>query len=120
MSDLKRKRDLVHAAKSRAKRKALPFSLHVDDIQWPDRCPALGIVLDYGPKGRRGGELNSPSLDRLDPGLGYVPDNVRVVSRLANTIKSSAESWAIRKVADWLQEVEGIEPAWHETVNERT
>lgn len=120
MSDAKRKRDLVHAARSRAKRKALAFSLSVEDIHWPDRCPALGITLDYGPKGRRGGELNSPSLDRVDPDKGYVPENVRVVSRLANTIKSSAESWAIRKVADWLHALENPEITWHETGTERT
>lgn len=49
----------------------------------PARCPMLGIPLRLqGPR-----SANSPSLDRLDPALGYVPNNVRVISDHANRLK---------------------------------
>lgn len=116
----KRRTDMVIRAKERAARAGLPFDLHVDSLEWPDRCPALGILIDYGPRyGHKqargqGPEENSPSIDRIDPDLGYVLSNVQVVSMLANRIKSSAEAWAIRKVADWLHALEDHEKPWPE------
>ena len=118
--DRKRKSDLVSVARRRAAQKGLPFALTVDDLEWPDRCPVLDIVLDYGPKGRRGGEPNSPSIDRVDPCLGYVPENAVVMSKLANTIKSSAEAWAVRRVADWLASREEPDNTWQKTESRLT
>lgn len=98
-------RDLLSNARRRARRRGLDFALSHEEIEWPSRCPALGLLLDYGPKGEtgRGGIDRSPSLDRLDHKLGYVPGNVVVISFLANRIKNTGEASQIRAVADWLR-----------------
>ena len=42
-------------------------------------------------KGIKGGPThNSPSVDRIDPKKGYTPDNIRVISWRANSLKSDA------------------------------
>ena len=104
-SNRDRKLNLLRSAKERALKYGIPFELDEHGVEWNERCPVLGIELDYGPKGR-GGSENSPSIDRLDPDRGYVAGNVSVVSAVANRIKSNAEAATIRQVADWLESQE--------------
>lgn len=61
-----------------------------------DRCPLLGIELDYA--ATKSGR-NSPSVDRRDPALGYVPGNCWVISHLANRVKSDATVEEIEMLA---------------------
>jgi hypothetical protein len=77
-----RKRMLKDARK-RARQNGLEFSISITDIVVPETCPIFGIPLIVG-----GGD-NSPSLDRINPKLGYVPGNVKVVSLRANHIKNN-------------------------------
>lgn len=76
---------LFHAAKARAKRKGIRFSIKLEDIQIPAVCPLLGIPIRLG-----GPRRDSPSLDRINPKKGYVPGNIWVVSQRANKIKNDA------------------------------
>lgn len=78
---------LISKAKSRAKKKSLDFSITIEDIYIPTHCPLLEIEICYCNDGLK---ENSPSLDRIDPTMGYVPGNVWVVSHRANTMKSDA------------------------------
>jgi len=94
---------LVRQAKRRAARKELPFDLTADDIVVPDFCPALGIPL-YRAVGRKAQGPHSPTLDRIDPDLGYVRGNVRVISARANQIKSDATPSELLRVACFVQE----------------
>src|SRR5208337_4667948 len=74
-----------------AKRRGLTFSLTIADISpLPVTCPVFGTMLDYSFD--KGGVAldNSPSIDRFDSTLGYVPGNVRVISTAANRIKNNA------------------------------
>jgi len=50
-----------------------------------NKCPILGTTFTIG--GNRG---TSPSLDRIDPNKGYTPDNIQIISNLANTMKCNA------------------------------
>lgn len=86
------KKVLVLAARSRAKRNGLPFDITVESLKWPERCPILGIVLDYTrtPTGSRRLRSNFPTLDRRRNDLGYVVGNVFVISHRANRLKSDA------------------------------
>lgn len=78
-------------AKRRARISNVPFYIEKSDIVIPERCPALGIELRHDYDGQKGSRIpNSPSLDRIIPELGYVKDNIIVVSRLANMIKNNA------------------------------
>lgn len=92
-------RKQLHGIKTRAKSKGIPFSLTVDNVpEIPEFCPALGIPLS-----RDGGKAseNLPELDRLIPELGYVPGNVRWLSKKANTIKNNASYEELLRVAEW-------------------
>lgn len=92
---------LFHAAKHRARRRGLPFELSLVDIVVPEVCPVLGLRLAVSDAEKRGASDHSPSLDRVDNRLGYVPGNVIVVSWRANNLKSDATPAELRAVADF-------------------
>lgn len=77
--------------KSRLKHKGTKteFSIKSTDLEKPTYCPLLGIKLDYEiGKGRK--NWNAVSIDRIDNNKGYIPGNVWVISKLANTMKNCA------------------------------
>ena len=86
---------MVERARSRARRRGIHFELAVADIEMPSRCPVLGIPLRL--QGVRSAQ--SPSLDRLDPGRGYVRGNVRVISDRANRLKGDRSLHQVRELA---------------------
>ena len=69
---------LLLSAKHRAAATGREFDLVIEDITIPDICPALGTP------------MKSPSIDRKDNNKGYTKDNIMVISRRANVIKSDA------------------------------
>lgn len=69
----------------------------------PLHCPVLGLPL-YRNSGGSAQGPNSPSLDRIDPALGYVKGNVKVISSRANSIKSNATPEELLRVAAYYQE----------------
>jgi hypothetical protein len=96
-------RMLLEAAKTRAKLRGIPFNLTLKDIVIPETCPVFGIPLTrHIGKGRMGGREDSPSLDRIDNTKGYTRDNVQVISRLANAMKSSANRQQLIAFAHWV------------------
>jgi hypothetical protein len=89
--------ETYRSARSRAKRWGLPFDNQVPKLELPDVCPVLGIAIIYHAQlGRM--SANSPSLDRIDPALGYVASNLRVISNRANTLKNNASLDEMRLV----------------------
>jgi hypothetical protein len=75
------------AAKKRAKKFGLEFSIKLEDIVIPEYCPLLGIKLKPHDGMHNPG---SPSVDRFRSEGGYTPDNVWVISHRANWIKNNA------------------------------
>jgi len=94
-----------YSAKKRAKRRDVPFSITPLDIAIPARCPVLGVKLaiGHGADGK-GPSSCSPTLDCIDPSLGYVPGNIAVISWRANRLKSDATLAELRRLADWVEE----------------
>jgi hypothetical protein len=81
---------MLYSARDRAKENSLEFNITIEDIVIPDKCPLLGIVLEsHIGTGAKCGHLNSPTLDRKDPTIGYVKGNVWVISKMANQAKNS-------------------------------
>ena len=93
---------LLNAAKHRAMTRGLPFSIIAADVPVPALCPILGIPLWVSVNEGQGGKPNSPSIDRIRPELGYVPGNVRVISHLANMMKSCATPDQLITFAEWV------------------
>lgn len=100
---LKRKQ-LLAVKKSQAKKNNIPFDLKDGDLEYPEICPILGIFLEHG-NGILGDA--SPTIDRINPSLGYIRGNVQVISLLANRMKNSANPEQLLKFADWVRKTYG-------------
>ena len=81
--------DMLSRAKNRSEEKNVPFNITKEDIVFVEICPLLNIPLNWegGPR-----DKSTPSLDRVIPELGYVKGNVRIISNLANMMKSYASA----------------------------
>jgi len=97
-----RQNRMLQGAKHRARRKGVTFTLTIEDIrrEWSDICPVLNVPMETGTN-------TVHSLDRINPALGYVPGNVRVISFRANTIKSDATLAEVLAVAEYLKRETG-------------
>lgn len=85
-------RRLVQRARARAGKLGRECTLVDDHFELTstivERCQLLPkYEIEYTSDGLK---PNSPSIDRLDPTRGYVPDNVWIVSNRANTLKGDA------------------------------
>jgi hypothetical protein len=90
------------SAAERAKKHGLPFTITIEDVVIPERCPVLGIEIKVNPEGNAMWD-HSPSLDKIIPELGYVPGNVAVISWRANRIKGQASLEEIEKVFNYIK-----------------
>ena len=95
---------MVRSARSRAKKKNLPFDIDRDYIRSivPSHCPIFGMPLEWSiRRANKAAPLpNSPSLDRIDPSKGYVKGNVWIISYRANQIKSNASHDELKRVTE--------------------
>jgi hypothetical protein len=107
--EAKPEHNMWRSAKFRAKQKKLEFTIVPEDIIIPSFCPLLNIPLYITPyahtnKGRN--TANSPSLDRLDSTLGYIKENIWVISTRANTLKNNASLEEHQKlVHNWKKKI---------------
>ena len=92
------------SVRGRSRRLGIPFELKFEDVHWPTHCPVLGIELDYaiGDKDIKP-KPNSPSIDRVDPGLGYVPGNAHVISFRANSLKRDATLDEMLRIVEYMK-----------------
>jgi hypothetical protein len=95
---------LIHSARRRAKEKGLEFSITEKDIPIPKICPVLGIPIFKNKDGYQKGPCqNSPTLDRINPSVGYIPSNVRVISWKANKYKSDMAIETLEKILNYMK-----------------
>jgi len=90
----------VYNVNARSKR----HGQHSHDItlEWllsvmPDKCPLLGIELNYA---NDASHFNSPAIDRKDNSKGYTIDNCWIISMKANRVKNNATVAEITMIAD--------------------
>lgn len=95
--------EMFSAARRRAKRRGTVFSLTRDDVPIPLVCPILGIPLVR--KKGKGPSPNSPSLDEIVPGRGYVRGNAQVISNRANTMKNCGTLEELVRIGKWAKYV---------------
>jgi hypothetical protein len=88
------------AVKQRAAERNIPFDIEESDVVIPEFCPILGIPLFRS--GKQATD-NSPSIDRIIPMLGYTKGNVQVISKKANSMKSTATYDELIAIGKWAQ-----------------
>lgn len=94
---------MFHCTKQRASLAGLDFTIRVEDIKIPKICPLLGVpITNIFGKGR---QQTNASLDRKDSSKGYTPDNIWVISDLANRMKQDATIEQLLSFAKCIQEV---------------
>lgn len=81
-----RKKVLLKSYRDRALAQGVPFDLTIEDMEPPERCPVLGVLLTYDVPV---GHPQRPQLDRLVPSLGYTRENVMWISSQANRWKDN-------------------------------
>ena len=90
---------LFHGCKSRALRKGLEFTLTVEDIKIPDKCPVFNTPFEKGTD-------YAASVDRIDSSKGYTPDNIQIISRRANLLKNDGKLEEFEKLVTFLRNCE--------------
>ena len=90
---------LWYVARTRARQKNIEFTITKEDIVIPITCPILETKLSKGD----GYLPNAMSLDRIDNNKGYISDNIRVISRRANLMKSSLTLDILEKLIKYIK-----------------
>ena len=95
-------RAAIATAQRRARAAGIAFAITAADLREAagTHCPALGTPLDYS-RGRMTIRDDSATVDRLVPGLGYVPGNIAVISNKANVAKGRCSPEEIFAVGRW-------------------
>lgn len=97
--------NLWNNCRYRAQKGGFECTIKISDIVIPNKCPILGIEIVQG---FESGRDNSPSVDRIELDKGYTPENIQVISNLANRMKNNATleqivllgKWAERRLAE--------------------
>lgn len=95
---------IYYSARRRSKINNIICSITPEDVlqKYPKdgNCPILGMKLIINNK--HAGD-NSPTLDRIIPSLGYVPDNIIIISYRANRIKNNALIEDLEKIINFYE-----------------
>jgi hypothetical protein len=85
---------LLSYARRNSRRRGEECDLVLEDIVIPEYCPLLGIKLETCMEKKRrkgpGSQDSCPSVDRIDSKIGYIKDNIWIISKRANVIKNNA------------------------------
>lgn len=85
---------LLQKARGNARHKNREFNLSLEDIKIPEKCPALNVLFEFDTP-------YAPSIDRIDSSKGYTKDNIQIISRKANLMKSDATPEELKRFAEW-------------------
>jgi hypothetical protein len=102
--------EILRNAKKNAKSRNLEFSITLTDLKdlamaGSGRCALTGIEFEYGisqeaaaSKSRRK-RLWAPSIDRIDPDIGYTPANIRIICSAVNIARQEFSDEILLKIA---------------------
>jgi hypothetical protein len=105
-------RQLFNAAKTRARKKKISFNISIEWIFSKLKigyCEYTGIKFDFNKNGKAG--LMSPSIDRINPKLGYTENNCSVVLWSINAFKNQYDLNSIIPIAKKFIEYQSTNPA---------
>ena len=96
-------RSILSGIKSKCKRKNIEFSILENDfLPLPKYCPVLGIKLNWNNTKQSN---NSPSIDRINPNLGYTKGNSMIISWRANDLKRNATLEELKALVFFLEKL---------------
>jgi hypothetical protein len=100
--------DIYTDRRSKARSKGVIFSITFEYFmqlaETTIYCPIFTEVkLSWGYTINGKATDNSPSLDRINPELGYIPGNCAIMCNKANRIKNNGTALEHRLIADWLE-----------------
>lgn len=91
---------MISNVRRHARDRGIEFSIEPADIKVVDVCPVRGITLAHdNPRPSD----NSASLDRTDNAKGYIPGNVAIISRRANSVKRDGTAEEHQAIADYMR-----------------
>jgi hypothetical protein len=79
---------LIKRIKKSAKERGIYFDLSINDLDIPEYCPLLGLKLTF--EYAYDTKDSYYTVDRIDSSMGYVKDNIQILSYKANTMKNNA------------------------------
>ena len=91
---------MLQSAKQSAKKRGLDFNLEISDIIIPDVCPIFKTP--FAGELRENRNPRAPSIDRINPNLGYIKGNVEIISWRANFLKSNGSSEEFKLLSEYL------------------
>lgn len=71
----------------------------------PQTCPITKKKIDWKVFGKMHTK-NSPTLDKIDPSLGYVSGNIKIISHFGNTLKNSNSIETLKNTIEYLEDCE--------------
>ena len=88
--------------KAKCRRDRIPFNLTVDYLIeiFPDECPVFKLPFYMD---EHGYAALAPSVDKIEPELGYIEGNVQIISRKANMMKQDASLPELYIFAQWAE-----------------
>ena len=100
---------LVEAAKRRSREQKVPFDVDLmSRAAIETRMLALPFCeccrVDLAIGSNKKAKANSPSIDKINPSLGYVDGNVAILCFRCNTIKQNATADELLCIGSWLKE----------------
>lgn len=95
-------KSILSSIKHRCNLKNIPFNLTTEYLEsvFTEHCPVFKTSLAWCEHSKTI-QQNSPSLDRINPSLGYVMGNVQWLSQKANAMKQDATLQELKLFADW-------------------
>ncbi len=94
-------KSMIINSRARAKRLDIYFNIGESDVVFTTECPCCGDPLDFSRKQKICAQ--SPTLDRLNPGEGYIAGNVSMICWACNHVKNATTLERIEAVARWMR-----------------
>ena len=111
-------KDMVSRCQKRSLEDNLEFNITWEDLKalYVEECPILKIPLNWN-SCSEGRDEHTPSVDKIIPELGYVKGNIRIISNLANMMKSYASKEQLLTFAENIESYMNCEEIVQATEN---
>ena len=86
------------SAKVRARKTGVAFDIAVEDIKIPDNCPICHVKLTY-----TSDYHTAPSLDKVNPELGYIRGNIDVLCARCNRRKNDSTIENLERILHYMK-----------------